>query len=468
MPHRLIGLWVIVLGVVGLALAGVLVLWGKDLHAAARSGPAWKRKLLVATISLLSAAGVYSGASAAGAAGAPAPAATQPQPIQQTPQWQKLSATWQAADDAASGRKGPYPFDRKDKENLLAALIQAGLDVEAFVAAGRLEAVEGELLKRELARLRAGVDAMRPTEMRNATCYGPTMVAPVHDAVLRLADRTPLLEKLAAAGTIHPAAVDRTLTAIEADLTTVTKSAEAWRKMVVPGNKTGEQAAKAALAAVLRVRARLAAASAPASAPAAGATAAPAPAGGAAAAAAAPDGPRWQTIVDAWRFAKPLADSHKSTTAQRKVAADKLAAATKAAAELAAAGEIAPAESALLAAEAQSLQADILRDPPTDSAVKCYDMFILPPAQRSVERLQKRLPLLKALVAAGKVAPAVAERVLPTIRADLATLSDAKELARLQPAPRQQAAGVLTESTAALAGVEGLLPKPTSAPAARD
>jgi hypothetical protein len=60
--------------------------------------------------------------------------------------------------------------------------------------------------------------------------------------------------------------------------------------------------------------------------------------------------PPWQVIADAWRFAKPLADSRESTAAQRKIAADKLAAAAKAAAVLASAGEIAPVESDILAA----------------------------------------------------------------------------------------------------------------------
>jgi hypothetical protein len=71
MPHRLMGLEAIVLGVAGLALAGTLVLWGRDLRSAARTGPTWKRKALVAAIWLLSAAGVHVGASAAQPGGRP-------------------------------------------------------------------------------------------------------------------------------------------------------------------------------------------------------------------------------------------------------------------------------------------------------------------------------------------------------------------------------------------------------------
>lgn len=162
----------------------------------------------------------------------------------------------------------------------------------------------------------------------------------------------------------------------------------------------------------------------------------------------------WQVIADAWCFAKPLADTHESTTSQRKIATEKLAAAAKAAAELAAAGEIAPVEGDLLAAAAESIRVEMLRNPSTDARVKCHKMAFLPPARRSLDRLRKRLPLLESLAAAGKISPAVAERVLPTIRADLATLASEEELDKLQPEARDEVAEIRAGVQAAMDGID--------------
>jgi hypothetical protein len=140
----------------------------------------------------------------------------------------------------------------------------------------------------------------------------------------------------------------------------------------------------------------------------------------------------WKTIVEAWNFAKPLGDSHKSTTAQRKEADDKLKAAREAGDKLVAAGLLVAAEAGLLSAEQDRIRADVYRDPPTDSQVTCYDRMMLSPAQQSFDRLSKRLPLLEELVKGGKVHSSVADKVLGTIEADVAALSDEKQLAALK------------------------------------
>jgi len=140
----------------------------------------------------------------------------------------------------------------------------------------------------------------------------------------------------------------------------------------------------------------------------------------------------WKVLVEAWVFCKPLADSGKSTTAQRKEAVEKLQAAREAAGRLAQAGLLAAAESELLSAEADKLKADIHREPPTDSKVLCYDVAMLPPAHQSFARLSARLPLLEKLAEGGKVHKAALEKVLATVEADVAVLSDEKQLAGLR------------------------------------
>lgn len=143
------------------------------------------------------------------------------------------------------------------------------------------------------------------------------------------------------------------------------------------------------------------------------------------------DSADWKIIVEAWNFAKPLGDSHKSTGTQRKEADEKLKSAREAGDRLVKAGLLVAAEAGLLAAEEDKIKADIHRDPPTDFRGTCYEAAGFFPAQQSFDRLAKRLPLLQELVKGGKVHQVVADKVLGTIEADAAVLSDEKAVATL-------------------------------------
>ncbi|HOX04770.1 MAG TPA: hypothetical protein PK280_00090 [Planctomycetota bacterium] len=147
----------------------------------------------------------------------------------------------------------------------------------------------------------------------------------------------------------------------------------------------------------------------------------------------------WKAIAAAWDFCMPLASSGKSTEAQRKEADGKLKAAREAAERLAGAGFLAAAEAGLLAAETDKIRADIYRNPPTDRMVECHQMAYLPPAQQSFDRLAKRLPLLEKLAEGGKIHKPAVEKVLATVEADLAVLSDEKQLGRLTGEKRVEA-----------------------------
>ena len=433
MPQRIVNAWYVVVGIAGLVLVGALVLFGADLGRASRTGPRWKRRLLTAALALLSSAGVYLAARPLTAADRPSsvdtagPLGLPKGELAQTPHWKRLMATWKEADDVGSGRRGAYPFNAKGKKALLAWLGTSDRDVDALAAAGMLTAPEAALLKKELARLTEGVQFKRPTEMKGFTCYVPMMPLTWPGfSRRRIDDRLPLLRRLADAETVHPQVAAKVLETLETDLKRI--QATNYLKQVKDREEV-EKTIQTVQALVVKLKARPSLKTAA----------------------------HWRTILAAWRFAKPLADSHKSTSAQRVQADRHLKAATAAAAELAKAGAISDAEAGLLADEADAVRTEMRRKSPTDFKGKCYETIYIPPARESFDRLSKRLSLLQKLAAAGKVNPAVVKRVLPTVRADLATLADPKQAKALQPARRARLEKITADTQAAVAKIEKLL-----------
>ena len=467
MPQRVIHAWMIVVGIAGLLLAAALVLYGADLRRASRTGPRWKRRLLTAALGLLSglsaglaSRGLARSASAAPAAVSPEPAAEPakaPASLAETPQWKRLTATWKEADDVASGRKGLYPFDAKGKKALLAALGARAQDIDALAAKDLLTAPEAGLLKKELDRLAKGVQAKRPIEMKMATCYEPMwMYTAADDALRRIADRLGLLGKLAAAPAIRPQVAAKVLATLQADLATGQnaeylrylkdqaaklddpKTNKYARKFITAAHRRdAEKNLQAARALAARLQARL---SGRAPAPSLEKTA------------------QWQTILEAWRFCKPLADTGKSTMAQRQQADQKINAIKQAVVELVNGGVLAPAEGGLLVDEADRVRTEIYRLMPTDFRGTCYGVpFRLSPAAASLGRLEKRLPLLQKLGRSGKVSPAVIEKVLPSVRSDLATLADPKQTRHLAPDRKAKVERTIAQAHAAAAKIQSLL-----------
>ena len=437
MPYRALnGLLV----VAGLVLALVLVVLGADLALAARTGPRWKRRLVAAGLGLLASLGLLSAGCQSAESTNPAPSTAAPatgQSLAETPQWKHLAATWTEAEEVASGRRGPYPFDEAGQKKLLADLATVGTDIDALAKAGQLNDAEAGLLREDLKRLVAGVEAKRPTEMRMATCYEPMMMQPAHDSLARLEARLPLLESLAMDEKIHPDAVRKVLTTIEADVAYL--DAEEHLNEFPPKDRpAAEKTRDAARAALDRVKARLAAPPA------------------------APDklasSKDWAVVIHYWQTVTPLAESGLGTEKQREDAAKCLAAATEAIKRLTDASELSEGESGLLLTQAQCLQEDMYRNPPTDSFIACYDIAISPPQQQSLDRLSARLPLLKKMLEAGKLHPAVIEKILPPIEADLKQLPYLPEnyLAEMREvaAVRAEVEQVLTDLKKAVDGTK--------------
>lgn len=196
------------------------------------SGPLWRR-LLAGGI----AAGVGLSLAATGLparAAGDVPASDERGPAMQTnppavqaaldaaPEWIELRAALEAADEVAAGRRGDYPFDKAGRDALLSRLAAAPKAVDALAGRGLLPAPAAELLKSEIAALERGVQSKRPTEMMDATCYKPMRFEPWRDGAKRLAERVDALERLAAAGTVAPALLDRVRAAIASDLDLLT------------------------------------------------------------------------------------------------------------------------------------------------------------------------------------------------------------------------------------------------------
>jgi len=428
--------WEIAIAVAGLLAIALLAFLGRDIYRAAATGPRWRRRLLTGGLALLSILGLPAcGSSRAEAQGGSVANTTGE--LSQAPEWQRLAAAWREASEVASGRRGDYPFDAEGKKRLLASLTAVEGDIAALQKAGLLSEGEAGLLRLDLADLTRGVQAKRPTEMRMATCYKPMSFSPGRESLNRLSARIPLLARLAGERKLQPDVAQRVLVSVEQDIAALGKK-EVVDALPETERATAQQVRDAAADAVRKLKTGSAG-------------------GGAAAGATLESTADWMTIEDAWATASPLARSGKSTTAQRKEADAKLAAAKEATDRLAAAGLLAAEESQLLAMEGQNLREDIYRDPPTDSRVTCYDMAYMPPAQTSLTRLARRLPLVEKLVASEKVHQATCATILAAMQDDLAVLGDPKELAKLAEAERRTAQSTREKAAKAIQGLNGLL-----------
>jgi hypothetical protein len=338
--------------------------------------------------------------------------------------WLKLAAAWGEAEEIVSGRRGQYPFDAAGKKRALDRLTQVGPDAERLAKTGLLNAPEAELLRQGAAALADQVARFRTTEQGGAMCYAP-MILPVWGSAARLTDRLPLLQKLASADKLQPAAVRKVLAAVERDLAILDQKG-ALESLDAPTRAKAETTREAVRVEVEKVKKLL------------DATAKPA-----ASLEASPD---WKVIADAWDFAMPFARSGQSTEAQRKQIDDKLAAAREAAKRLVSAGLLSAKEAELLTSEAEKALKDIRRNPPVDPMVLCYRMVYVPPERLSLQAISARLPTIEALIKDGKIHPAAIGKVLEAIEADLVTLTDEKRRAELGDQTSKEEADKLRET----------------------
>ena len=343
MPHRLLNIWTVVLGISALVIVALMVMFGVDLLRASRTGPRWKRRTIAASLAVLAVIGVNIADREASAkppmiprrptcysimlvdpppmrpvtmlpmrmaalkklgvmekiksdvlkklaaqiraeivpyektvipslpAGSDAQTkarktladargwlvaadmrlAVGDKPLADVPVWQGLVKNWRAAEEAASGRKGRYPFDAKTKKAILASLAAAPGELDALATAGYLTAAEAALLKSALNGLPTRVKRMRPVELRNATCYDPMMIVDPDPLVAMLA-RMPLLEKVARGGKLHPVAVKKIAEVVELQVAKLTD--DKYLKGLTPDSRaTAGNVARSARAAVKKL-----------------------------------------------------------------------------------------------------------------------------------------------------------------------------------------------------------------------
>jgi hypothetical protein len=142
-------------------------------------------------------------------------------PIEDAPAWQRTLRTWREAAEVSSGKRGPYPFTATEKQDLLAHLGQAADDVGALAAESRMSLTEAELLGKEIALMVETVAAKRTKEERELSCYKPVLFVPERDSLERLAERVPLLERLASEPSVQPAAIEKIVAAISRETATL-------------------------------------------------------------------------------------------------------------------------------------------------------------------------------------------------------------------------------------------------------
>jgi len=449
MPHRAYHL---VLGIAGLLFVAALLLAGANLLRHSRSGSGWKQRLVSAGLLLLGALGFGS----LGGAGctnnkttAGKPEVTTPDKPVKPDQPDKLTADKPTADkptDAmkhltslqaeaeaiAAGKKGRHPFDRAAKKQFLAALRKGRDRIDDLQQAGTINAGEAGLCKADLGLLEGKVAGFRPSEMKNATCYQARAIPPPGTVSLaRLRRRLPLLQKLAAADKLNPDVTRKVLRRIELDL----------REAGQPQGDADKALVGDARTLVARIKARLDGKQG---------AAVPDKAGDASAAA-------WAAINEAWRVIKPLAaNSSKSTKLQRRQADEKMKQALAAVKGLAAAGKLSAPEAGLLERQAARLQADMRRSPPADFQGRCYRRRSFLPAKNSMEQINRRLPLLNKLAAAGKVNPQVLSRVLTALERDLKILTTPDELNKMWDADKKKVPRAVKRARAVLAKLKQL------------
>jgi hypothetical protein len=497
MPHRLLNIWTVMLGLAGLLVVALMLLFGADLASAARSGPKWKRALVTAAVSLASVLG-FTGTYAAQAA-EPAVSAAPAASEAISPVVVVFDLKAELAKLAAL--KSQRDFDPKTaaecvrKTKAFVAILSQPLYLSKLNDAGRTEA---KRLVTESAPLIASVQALIPIGTINLAQTPQWKLildtwraggALASDKGTTMAQRTEIKKKftlaktaageLALAGLISNA--EAGLLVIDADViwSRITESipidsdlscysrvyfppaqrSVQWlgkRLELVKKVAAADKISPAAIEKVIdNITAHLAIL-----------------ANDAEIKKLKKDADRqaaiklrdeitplvakiefkalggrlrktagWKTVETALLAAAPLAKTHRSTSAQRVAVTKQMKTAMASIATLTATGLLSAVETELMLGELARLKKEIYRNPPTDSKARCYRSMLPNPVGDSTKRLEKRIPLLRKLFDSGKLNPLIAGKILPSISADIKTIKNAKKAEAL----RKQATTLLQE-----------------------
>ena len=423
----------VAVSILGALIVILLLVLRPDHKRNASQGPAWWRKLVAGGLTLLGLLGVQgSPARAENWIRNPNLEGTKNSGQEASPEISELARIWDDADAAASGKKGDYPFDSAGKQKLLADLESAGSVVDSLVGRGTLSTDEGKLLKADFESLAKGVQRKRPTEMKGATCYKPMMFTPAGDSLGRLEERLPSLEKLSS-GKVSPIVFEKVLSRMEQDLATLATRKSGGEDREIDEKKASETE-KRVREAITRLRessiggARSQWSSSPdvsADSP----ETEPEFAGG------------WKEVIEA--FAAQDAILTRPSTEKERQDEDKETNEARKALEMLVSKKLLSSGESDLVENELKFNSEVIRiDPPSDSNVECYKRMMITPLQRSLERLDQRLPVLQKVLEGKRVNRLVGDRVLAALESDLKILVEARGSAKGEESELKRAVGL--------------------------
>ncbi|MBI5724053.1 MAG: hypothetical protein HZA50_08860 [Planctomycetes bacterium] len=223
MPYRMIGFW---LGLIGAVVVVVLIVLGVNLRRSAATGPAWKRRLIVAGLAVLSMLGGYGGAAEnAGPASTPA-TQNAPKELTDTAEWKQILEAYQEYGKLLKAGE----FTQAQRKKVIGLQIKAEFATEQLVQTSLLSNAEKDILKSGLNGLRnqlsrkcrltdPGPSEFVPVE----TCYKMSRIPSAEEKLLNkrhynLVQCLPMLEKFAATEKIRSTTLELVVKTLIADI----------------------------------------------------------------------------------------------------------------------------------------------------------------------------------------------------------------------------------------------------------
>jgi hypothetical protein len=213
MPYRLMTLWVVIVGLLGVIALGLLVALGKNPRRVAANATGWKRKLLIAGLAMLglSEAGYAQEVTTPASTAQVSESAEALSALQDSEEWQRFDAGWRQA-EAASGLS--YFETEAEQQACLEGINFPALqdDVAMLVSLGSLTEAEGALLAAGLEEMASHIAQAIPGEV-------PWVVtdpgSPPPEFWRRVENTLPLLESVAIQDVVDPAVIEAVLAMID-------------------------------------------------------------------------------------------------------------------------------------------------------------------------------------------------------------------------------------------------------------
>ncbi len=375
------------------------------------------------------------------------PADTELTELQDTEEWQRISAAWELAEATA----GVGRLDTEDEKQAILAEIDFDgrfQDIATLANLDLLSNAEYHLLLEGMMEMSSNIAAIIPVE-EQMTCYAAMPPGP--SAWSRAEQQLPLLEAVVSQGVVDPAVAERILEAIDDELAVLEAAGQdglatqaRWLASQSEGELTEAQAAEQLT--VMReqyfemvelLHERQAGESMSLT-----------------------DTPLWQNVDATWQEAQEVADAMQiATEAEKQALMASIQDALMDVATLGEAGQLSAVEAQVLDEGLVELRARISGIIPSDvQMMMCYDMG--PALQGVWHRVDQVVPLLEALAESETVHPAVIEKALQSVEDELAESEDdgwrdvwAQRVAERDGCSREQAQATMDEEIAELVDV---------------